>query len=548
MKILSKQLRSASVFIILSGILSPAIADDYVDRTAAALGKSLTAKSIQYPRTNKGPIPYPYFYEDPDCDECGGYDPWGYDILVEELPYTVVSLKDRTLALTWTPSYGRGVPKKEPDGKFYVPGHIIYNDEKFTVIGTYLYAAANWEEGSTVVLPSTIKFIGEDKNQNNGVKFDISHCVNLEHVDQNDYFPITQALHLPSTVKTLHPLLFVKEVESYDGNGYNWIPTARPEVRLDAMTPPKFMLDLPYDKKNENYPWLLTQRMVGFPRVVSPSPLKVPDDAFYAYATADYWRMFDNLLMTHSGCSGMPNIEWGQWGAQFYLEDKYYEDAETAKYDFADKNICYSIIDSAKVEVRSNILYARNHPNEWTLLTIPAKVTHDGVTYDVVRVGDYSLAELVPHGFGSTYSRYAYKRLSFPSSIKEIGTHVAVGTKLNNTNELVIPASVEKICDEAFRASEHTSAVIPAGVKTIGYGIFRDSPISKITMKGKTPPADCHPGAFAFINNPTVTVYVPAGSSAAYKAVAPFKWMNVKESRATAKRSTTGKKTTRSRR
>ena len=498
------------------------LADNYVDRTVYATGEPLTVKILHYSRMNKGPIPYPYFYEDPNCDACGGYDPYAADIVSEGLQFTVVSLKDKTLALTFN-FYDESGIRKENDGKYYLPAYVDYNGEKFTVIGTYRYATFNWPEGSTVVFPSTIRFIGEDINEYRNVTIDISNCRNLEHIDRNDYFPLSEAVELPEAMKTVSPEMFAKNAEL---KGV-WAPRPRHNITVKSVTPPKFILDTKYDA--ENYPWLMKQRWVGYPREIEEIGLKVPDEAYFAYATADYWRMFDDFLNASSGKKYLEALPYGDFGADFYFEPTYHKDASSAQYDFAVNNICYSVIDSDKVEIRSNILYSENHPCEWNVLTVPSKVVHDGITYSVVRMGDYSFAGELPHGKSATYSAYSYNKLSLPASLKEIGTHVLVGEKLNGSNELVIPSSIEIIGAEAFRACGHTSAVIPAGVKALGHGIFRDSPISKITMKGKTPPAVCHPGAFAFINSPTVTVYVPAGSKEAYKAAIPFKWMNIKE-------------------
>lgn len=172
-------------------------------------------------------------------------------------------------------------------------------------------------------------------------------------------------------------------------------------------------------------------------------------------------------------------------------------------------------------------------------VTIPETVTYNGITYTVTAIGNYA--------FYNSYSPYALRSISIPTTVKTIGSSsfynckglISIAIPISVTSignyafyfcssltSVVIPDSVNSIGSSAFQyCSNMTSATIGSSVTSIGSQAFNNTPLSYITCLAETPPSLF--SSFTYFNSyVNTTLYVPSNSIQAYRTAAV--WSNFK--------------------
>ena len=175
-------------------------------------------------------------------------------------------------------------------------------------------------------------------------------------------------------------------------------------------------------------------------------------------------------------------------------------------------------------------------------LTIPASFTEGNETYYVEQIGNFAFSNCssltsVSIPSSVTYiNRSAFLGCSGLTSVQisdvaawckisfvddkanplYYARHLYLGK--NEIKDLVVPNSVTSIRGHAFyRCSGLTSVTIPNSVTSIGTKAFSNcSNLTSVTIKSTTPP-NVYSDSFEGITN-SATLYVPAGSKAAYEA------------------------------
>ena len=211
---------------------------------------------------------------------------------------------------------------------------------------------------------------------------------------------------------------------------------------------------------------------------------------------------------------------------------------KASAYDFAVQNedgvtIYYNIINNSSAAVTYKTTSDRGYSGD---VVIPSTVTYNTVTRNVTSIGVFVFSGCsgltsvtIPSSVTSigTYAFYNCSGLTsvtIPSSVTGIGNYVFYGCK--GLTSITIPSSVTSIGEYAFSGcSGLTSITIPSSVTSIGsYAFSVCSNLTSVTMERSTPvsiTSDC------FSNRANATLYVPAGSKAAYEA-APY-WKQFKE-------------------
>ena len=129
------------------------------------------------------------------------------------------------------------------------------------------------------------------------------------------------------------------------------------------------------------------------------------------------------------------------------------------------------------------------------VITIPATVTHEGILYSVVSIGDYA--------FSYCYNLTA---IIIPDGVTSFGNYSFCDC--SNLTAITIPEGVTRIGDGAFRGSSLTAITIPKGVTSIGYQTFYGCILTAITIHdGVTSIGDC---AFYYCNN-LISITIPNG-------------------------------------
>lgn len=172
-------------------------------------------------------------------------------------------------------------------------------------------------------------------------------------------------------------------------------------------------------------------------------------------------------------------------------------------YSFEEDGIYYLKMSYNTVHVTSGSTFGGSYEGD---VTIPSKVTHDGVTYHVTAIGD--------HAFLSCHNLTS---INIPTSVTSIEDGAFY--YCTSLTHAVIPESVETIGNWNFYMSEElTTVILPRYLKSMGVYCFADCrKLSKVTCKAPTPPT-LSTGCFTATNPPNLTLYVPAGSVSAYQA------------------------------
>lgn len=189
--------------------------------------------------------------------------------------------------------------------------------------------------------------------------------------------------------------------------------------------------------------------------------------------------------------------------------------------------------------------------------TIPAQVSHGGISYDVVEIGTYAFglcsnltSIVIPDSVetigdqafgnctalleiawgtglktigGSAFSKAALTSLTIPNTVEHIGQQAFASYPY--LQELVIPDSVTTIEKEAFYRSPLLEIVtIGSGVTEIPKQMLYTCPkLATLVFTGNTPPSPIASNAFtdASGNSALTEIYVPVGAKAAYETALP---------------------------
>lgn len=160
-------------------------------------------------------------------------------------------------------------------------------------------------------------------------------------------------------------------------------------------------------------------------------------------------------------------------------------------YDFSYNGVRYTIISQTEktVEVASSSQSAGSDgPVAYKGdVIIPQTVTYGGINYTVIGIGQSAFVNCV------------------------------------SVSSVSLPNTLEYIKKEAFQLCLDLKEItIPSKVKSIGYDVFSVTSISKITVMNPTP-ANVDYNAFWYPQNNNCVLYVPYGSSNAYRNAAEWK-------------------------
>ena len=242
----------------------------------------------------------------------------------------------------------------------------------------------------------------------------------------------------------------------------------------------------------------------------SKSTLYVPAGSKSAYQAANYWKEFKNIYTIKS-----------------------IDDTFTASVPCDNGTVDLTFKTTG---LYPNVVEVYDSPSGLSgELTIPATVQDaEGFSYSVLGIGAGAFSE-----------RAGLTAVTLPEGLTTIGDHSFEGTGLS---AITIPESVTTIGQYAFSSSDLGAIVIPSGVTGIGASAFRDcgnleSAVlgSNVASIGSNAFYNCNeltsvtvlmtsPVAITsnvFSNRANATLYVPAGSKAAYQAA--NNWKNFKE-------------------
>ncbi|MBO6190232.1 MAG: leucine-rich repeat protein [Alloprevotella sp.] len=166
---------------------------------------------------------------------------------------------------------------------------------------------------------------------------------------------------------------------------------------------------------------------------------------------------------------------------------------------------------------------------------VPAAVKLDGKTYPVTNLGYQAFGSCsnlksvsLPNTLktitsGAFTGCTALESIDIPAAVTQIETNAFFNC--SSLKSVVIPSSVTEISNFAFQLCSALTAVsLPASVKTIGIEAFYGCKSLKDVTAWRTDPAEynCDATAFDKSSAATATLHVPAGSTDAYKNLAPW--------------------------
>ena len=190
-------------------------------------------------------------------------------------------------------------------------------------------------------------------------------------------------------------------------------------------------------------------------------------------------------------------------------------------YDCEVDGIYYSRISATEVEVTNKVFSDQNHAAYTGTINIPATITYNGKTFNVVSIGDYAFRDCasitsitIPNTITAIKS-FAFFNCSsmtsvnMPASVQEIGMGAFEGC--SSLTQMVLPKGILVIENETFFGCKSLKGVvIPASVTNIGEEAFsRCTSLISIYCLAKTAP-ECEPNAFSKVDRTWCTVYVPS--------------------------------------
>ena len=177
-----------------------------------------------------------------------------------------------------------------------------------------------------------------------------------------------------------------------------------------------------------------------------------------------------------------------------------------AAYDFESGGLFYNILDAdAKtVELTCQNYTDWNTQSDYTGdIVVPAVVTSGDVTYNVVKIGHHA------------FKKSGITTLSISEGVEIIDQDICEGCY--QLTEISLPSTLKSIGYAAFwNCSGLTSITIPNSVSYIGDGVFRGCTGLTSVIVECIRPLTIH--SYDFPNRANSTLYVPAGSKAAYEA------------------------------
>ena len=171
-------------------------------------------------------------------------------------------------------------------------------------------------------------------------------------------------------------------------------------------------------------------------------------------------------------------------------------------YDFEEDGIFYKITGEDKVSVCSETSDYNTY-NYYNDITIPATVTHEGVTYMVTAIDD--------HAFDHCSD---LRSITIGAYITSIGDYAFY--YCNQLTSVTVGDYVITIGESAFAGCSALSTVkLGSGLKQIGAGAFHACALQSVTCKAATPPVIAD--EYCFLGCETKTLYVYPAVLDSYK-------------------------------
>ena len=324
-------------------------------------------------------------------------------------------------------------------GVVNIPSTVTNNNVTYTVVGIYKDAFYYCHDLTHVTLPPTLRYI------DNYAFYD---CINLDNVTLPDGLTYIGAdafclcsgsgftkIVIPNTVTSIGLGAFYgcSNLASVTiGSSVRQIHetlfkncTSLTNVTCLAMTPP-YMLDRnAFDESH-----------------YSNVNLKVPRSSLSAYQASSHWGQFSNI--------------------------------QALNYDFIEDNIPYRIVDAAEQTVAVTYETLGAHSG---VVTIPATVTHDNVTYTVTDIDS--------NAFRGCSNMTA---INLPSTLQYIGTYAFYNCK--SLTSVRIPDNVWYVASWAFQGCTNLASVdLGTGLTSMGNQTFTGcTSLVNIRCRAYTPP------------------------------------------------------------
>lgn len=172
-------------------------------------------------------------------------------------------------------------------------------------------------------------------------------------------------------------------------------------------------------------------------------------------------------------------------------------------YDFEEDGIFYKITGENKVSVCSETSNYNTY-NYYNDITIPATVTHEGVTYMVTAIDD--------HAFDHCSDLRSITIGAYVTSIGDYAFYYC-----NQLTSVTLGDYVITVGDGAFAGCSALRTVkLGSGLKRLGAGVFHACALESVTCKAATPPEIAD--EYCFLGAETKTLYVYPAVLDSYKA------------------------------
>jgi len=192
-------------------------------------------------------------------------------------------------------------------------------------------------------------------------------------------------------------------------------------------------------------------------------------------------------------------------------------------YDCEVDGIYYYRISTTELEVASKVFSDQNRSAYTGAVTIPATVTYNGKTFNVVSIGEYAFRDCsqltsvtIPNSVKTIKNSAFYNcsqlaTLTLPSSLTTIGEGCFEGC--SSLTGMLVPNGVTQIGNDTFYGcSAMKVVVLPSNLSSIGSNAFtRCTSLLSIYLTTTTPP-NCETNAFERVDRTWCTLYVPNSS------------------------------------